>query len=273
MMNDVIKLRRCVLNITARCNLRCKLCVMGAPYYEVPPHYSYEIIAKSIDRIFDIVETSQWIEFSGGEPFLHEDLHKMIPKAMEYQDRFETLQILTNGSIMPSLRIQEQILAYKDKIMVMVSNYGENLSRKADEIIAFCEKHQIKMDIKKYYGDEQHFDGWVDYGGFEKRNHTEEKLCSLFKNCGSTKMEGCFTTHGGQMHWCVPSARGMKLLGEIPDCKEDYIDLFDESLTIQQQKEKFRKMQTAKYISACQYCDGFLSSSNKSKRYPAAEQI
>lgn len=272
-MSDIIKLRRCVLNITARCNLKCKLCVMGAPYYDVPPHYSYDIIAKSIDRIFDLVDTSQWIEFSGGEPFLHEDLHRMIPKAMEYSDRFETLQILTNGSMMPSKAIQEQLILHKDKIMIMISHYGEHLSRKVDEITDFCETHHIELDVKKYFGNQQHFDGWVDYGGFEKRNHNEETLCSLFKNCGSTKMEGCFTTHGGQMHWCVPSARGMKLLGEIPDCKDDYIDLFDETLTTEQQKQKFKTLQNTKYISACNHCDGFHGTSDKSKRYPAAEQL
>lgn len=272
MENNII-LRRCVLNITARCNLRCKLCVMGAPYYDVPPHYDYDVIAKSIDKIFTLIERTQWIEFSGGEPFLHGDLSLMIPKAMEYKEQFDVLQILTNGSIMPSAKVQEQLILHQDKIMIMISNYGENLSKKVKDIQTFCEDNKIKLDIKKYFGSEQHFDGWIDYGDFRYRNHTEENLKYLFKNCGATRMDGCFTTHGGQMHWCVPSARGMKLTKEIPDNPHDYIDLFDDSLSIQEQRKKFVKLQNAKYISACNYCDGFEVGTNRNKRYPAAEQI
>ena len=269
-MNDKLSLRRAVLNITAKCTLKCKHCVMGAPYYKNPPHYKYEIIEKTIEKMFAIVDHIQWIEFSGGEPLMHEELGKMMEKLMEYHSQFDKLLIMTNGTLLPRGDVAEIMKKYHESIIVMMSHYGE-LSRNADKLIAFCNENNIACEVKKYYGEEQHYGGWVDYGDFHKYNRNEEILKEMYQRCGATKMKGCFTTHGGQMHWCVPSARGMKLTNKIPDNKEEYIDLFDESMTVEMQREKIKKMQNAEYISACDYCAGF--SEENSIRIKAAEQV
>lgn len=271
-MAETVNLRRCVLNITARCTLKCKLCVMGAPYFQDPPHYSLETISKTIDRLFQVVDHVQWLEFSGGEPFVHGDLAEMIEKAVTYSTHFEKLQILTNGTLLPQDRLYQAMIKHREKIMVMISHYGE-LSRHADALEQLLKDGGIEVDVKKYYGEDQHFGGWVDYGGFQKRGKTQQELEQVFARCGATKMEGCFTTHGGQMHWCVPSARGMKLLKEIPDCPEDYIDLFDETLTVAQQREKILLLSKKKFITACDYCSGDHGTQDSSKRHKAAEQL
>jgi len=245
---------------------------MGSPYYETPPHYDYETIAKTIDRMFEIIDYIEWVEFSGGEPLLHKDLFKMIGKMMQYRSKFDKLLLMTNGTILPDGKLAEQIIEHKDKIIIMMSHYGE-LSKKADEIIAFCDKNNVQLDVKKYYGEEQHFGGWVDYGDYHKYNRSVGELIDIYSNCGATKMQGCFTTHGGQMHWCVPSARGMKLIGKIPDNKDEYIDLFDETMSIEEQREKILAMKQKKYISACEYCGGNLGTTDSNLRFKAAEQI
>lgn len=271
-MSETIRLRRAVLNITVRCTLKCKLCVMGAPYFENPPHYEYDVIEKTIDKMFEVVDYIEWIEFSGGEPLIHKDLDKMIHKIMEYGDRFDKLLIMTNGTILPKGSLADAFIKYHDRMLVMLSHYGD-LSTHAEEFIEFCEKNDVGLDVKRYYGEEQHFGGWVDYGDFEKRERTTEELETIYHNCGATKMQGCFTTHGGQMHWCVPSARGMKLTGKIPDNKDEYIDLFDETMTIEMQREKILEMQSRKWISACEYCVGDLGTTDPDKRFKAAEQV
>lgn len=271
-MTERIELRRSVVNITARCTLKCKLCVMGAPFYENPPHYSYEVIEKTIDKYFQLVDYVQWYEFSGGEPFMHKDLHKMVEKTMEYSDQFDKLLILTNGTLMPSEDLMKVLKKYKDKMVIMISHYGD-LSNRAEDLIELFEGIGIELDVKKYYGDEQHFGGWVDYGDFKKYNRSEEELERIFIHCGATKMCGCFTTHGGEMHWCVPSARGMRLLGVIPRDKSDYIDLFDESLSIEEQRAKILSVNEKKYLKACDYCSGDHGTHDVTKRHKAAEQI
>lgn len=271
-MSERVELRRSVINITARCTLRCKLCVMGIPFYKDPPHYSYETIAKTIDRHFEVVDFVKWFEFSGGEPFIHKDLDRMVKKTMEYSEQFEKLLIITNATLMPSENLLKEMIKFKDKIIVMISHYGE-LSTKADELIALLDREYIEADVKKYYGEEQHFGGWVDYGDYNKFNRTEEELTEIFKNCAATKMGGLFTTHGGQMHWCVPSARGMKLLGVVPQDKSDYIDLFDDNISVEQQKEKILSIINKKHIAACDHCSGLHGTTDMSKRHKAAEQV
>lgn len=271
-MEERLEVRRTVLNITARCTLKCKMCVIGSPYFENPPHYEYDVIAKSIDKMFEIMDYIEWTEFSGGEPLIHKDLDRMVAKMMEYRDQFDKLLIMTNGTILPQGNLAEELMRSRDKILIMMSHYGE-LSCKAAELEGFCKANGLEIEIKKYYGEEQHFGGWIDYGDYHKYNRSEEELEKIYKNCGSTQMKGCFTTHGGQMHWCVPSARGMKLLKNIPDNPEEYIDLFDEGMTAAQQRAKVLRMQNRNYISACDYCVGTFGTDDMSKRVKAAEQL
>lgn len=271
-MNTKIELRRSVINITARCTLKCKLCVMGAPYYENPPHYNYETIEKTIEKYFQVVDYVQWFEYSGGEPFMHTDLDKMVSKCMEYSTQFEKLLILTNGTLLPRKELLEELVKHKERIIIMISHYGTH-SSKAEELQALLETNGIEVDVKKYYGEDQHFGGWVDYGQFQKYNRSEEELESIFKHCGATKMSGCFTTHGGEMHWCVPSARGMRLLGVVPRDQSDYVDLFDEEKTIEEQKQKIISISQKKFITACDYCSGDHGTTDISKRHKAAEQV
>ncbi len=271
-MSDRIEVRRTVMNITARCTLKCKMCVMGVPYLKNPPHYSYEVIEKSIEKMFAIMDYIEWTEFSGGEPLMHQDLDRMVAKMMEYKNQFDKLILMTNGTILPQGRLAEELIKHKDKIIVMMSHYGD-LSKNAEPLIAFCQDHAIPIEVKKYYGEEQHFGGWIDYGDYHKYNRSETQLKEIYQNCGITQMKGCFTTHGGQMHWCVPSAKGMKLTQDIPDNREEYIDLFDETLTIAEQKAKVRRMQNREFISACDYCIGIFGTDDPSKRIQAAEQI
>jgi hypothetical protein len=244
---------------------------MGCPYYENPPHYSLDTIEKTITNFFRIIDHVRWYEFSGGETFLHKELPQMIQKIMEYRDRIDKLLIFTNATIWPPDGLQKVICDNAGKMLIMISHYGK-LSPYADEISKWCAENNVECVIKKYYGDDQHFGGWLDYGDYSKLNRSAEELRKVFTLCGSTKMNGTFTTHGGQMHWCVPSARGMKLLKKIPNAENDFIDLFDESLSIQEQREKIKALSARDYITACDYCLGDFGE-GITKRYPAAEQV
>jgi hypothetical protein len=244
---------------------------MGCPYYEKAPHYSLDIIEKTITKFFQIIDHVRWYEFSGGETFMHKDLPQMIQKVMEYRDRLDKLLIFTNATLRPTGGLQDAIRENNDKMLLMISHYGK-LSPYAEEISKWCADNNVECVIKKYYGDDQHFGGWLDYGDYSKLNRSEDELRKVFALCGSTKMNGTFTTHGGEMHWCVPSARGMRLLKKIPRMENDFIDLFDESLSIEAQREKIKALSSRAYITACDYCLGDLGE-GITKRYPAAEQV
>ena len=84
-------------------------------------------------------------------------------------------------------------------------------------------------------------------------------------------MGGNWRTRDGKVHWCSRSQRGMEL-GLIPDCPEDYVDLFDNSTRAEKQ-EKFRRIANAPCLSACDRCSGDQGTDDQQKRYPAAEQM
>lgn len=263
-------LRRAVLNITYRCNLRCKLCVTGGPRYKVAPHYSFNYLAETMHRFFKIVDYVEWYEISGGEPFIHPDLAELIDCAMSFKKQFDKLLIITNGSLLPHLAVISAMQRHAADIIVFISDYGE-LSSNVKELTELLLSLNIDCKIKSYHGDNQYFGGWVDYGSWERRNDSPTDLAAKFKRCGASKMQGIFTTHAGTMHWCVRSAKGLVVDKLIPEEASDYIDLFDDALSVEQQRSKIVSLFIKPYISVCNYCDG--DGDNAQRRYPAAKQL
>lgn len=56
----------------------------------------------------------------------------------------------------------------------------------------------------------------------------------------------------------------------IPYTEEAYINLLDESTSVEWQKEKLIKLLSAKYTISCAYCDGLTENFTK---YRVAEQL
>ena len=96
-MNEIIKLSNTTLVVTFRCNLNCKLCAVSAPYYKEPPHYSVELLKKSIDRYFEAVDHVDKFTVNGGEPLVHPQIAEIMDYALKYIDRMDMLEIITNG--------------------------------------------------------------------------------------------------------------------------------------------------------------------------------
>ena len=260
------------LTLTLRCSLKCKLCVADVPQYTVAPHFSFEYLSECLKKAFSIVDHVERMQLSGGEPLLHKDIAKIWKETMKYQDKFDNLGIFLNGTVKLSDELLDVIKQYDtNKFMFYVSHYGA-VSSKADEIIAQLEENNLKYSVKKYYGENQHMDGWVDYGNYEYFDYTENELKSIFQNCGVCQMGGIWSVRFGEIHRCTRSASGMSR-GLIPKIEEDYIDLFDKQKSIQEQKEKLVRLMSKDYITACKYCPGDFGTKDKTKRYPAGEQI
>lgn len=260
------------LTLTLRCTLKCRLCVADISKYDKRPHFSAGYLIDSLDRAFQIVDKAERMQLSGGEPLLHEDIVRIIEKTMEYQDRFGNLGIFLNGTLAMSNELLHCILQYDpSKFMFYLSHYGKH-SPKAEELVAQLEAHHLNYAVKKYYGESQHMNGWVDYGDYRLQNYSESQLAQIFQNCGVCQMGGIWSIRFGEIHRCTRSASGMSL-NKIPRVEEEYIDLFDESKSIAEQREKMLWLMNKKYITACRYCPGDFGTNDASRRYPAGEQM
>ena len=69
--------------------------------------------------------------------------------------------------------------------------------------------------------------------------------------------------------WPCPPARRRRQLG-LSDDYSEYINFFDDSLSIEEQQEKIRLIYEKKSLSACAYCSGLCEDS---ERFIPGEQM
>lgn len=155
-------------------------------------------------------------------------------------------------------------------LSVFFSNYGE-ISYRGKELMDCFAANGLSFSEKKYYGENQHCDGWVDFGGWECRRYTEGQLNSIYERCSMHTM-GFTVVQEGQIHLCRKSYRGMEL-GAIRHAESDYMDMFDETTTVEEKRAHLRKMLQLPYLQACNHCNATYYVHDISKRYQPAEQL
>lgn len=267
----MFELNKFSLIITTRCNLKCRYCCEYVPQNTPFPDMTVEEERRILSAIFEVCDRINTLHLTGGgEPFLHVKLSEMIDEAMKYSDKFNRLMLFTNSTIPVSENLLDSIKKYTDKIVVQLSQYGINPERE-QAVAKLLLSNGVNCKIEKYYGDEQSFGGWVDFGAWEKHDRTNEQIEQVFRNCAVTRdMHGNWRTRSGKVHWCSRSMRGMEL-GLIPDDPNDYVDLFDNT-GIEEKRVKFNRIAESKGLSACDMCSGNQGTDDKSKRFSAAEQ-
>ena len=267
----MFELGKLSLIIITRCNLHCKLCCEYVPQNKPFPDMTVEEAERILAAAFDVIDHVNTLHLTGGgEPFLHRQYAKLVEAAMRYSNRFDRLMLFTNTTVPISEELLETMRRYRDRILVQTSRYGINPERE-QKILDTLQNAEINCKIVKYYGDEQDFGGWVDFGPWDAQGAAPEKLTQRFAGCAVTKaMHGNWRTRDGKVHWCSRSQRGMEL-GLIPGRPEEYVDLFDET-SREEKQEKFRRIAGCRYLSACDRCSGDQGTEDVSLRIKAAEQ-
>lgn len=269
MGSEKLVLKGTGLTSTLRCTLKCKLCCTFSPYYHPPKHFDYNFLAETVDRYFKVVDSVGKFTISGGEPFIHEDLDKVITKISEYFNRIGVLEIITNGTVKPSGKLLDVLEKYKDNVSLMIDEYG-HLSDKVGLISTLLQERGVDFRIRNYGPDNPHCGGWVDFGDFSLKHGTKKEVEEKFSKCAyPRKLQFCFSIMDGEIHPCTPSRRCMEL-GIIPKDPDEYVDLFDDSISIEEQRQKIRKILYSKSLAACGYCNGIC---DDSVRYIPAEQL
>lgn len=265
---DKCELDRTSLTITYRCNLKCRLCSMHVPYYEVPPHFTYEILAKSIDRYFEIVTSVGMFTISGGEPLSHKELPQILLHLLQYSNQIGSIEIVTNGTFVPGQELVDVLIKNREKIVFLVDNYGE-ISTHVNEIKELFEGLNINHRIRKYYGEDAHCGGWVDFGDFTQKWFSQEEVEKIYNKCALPKKLHCFQITGGEMYSCSRSRRCAEL-NIIPKDENEFLGLFDVNTTVEQQRKKIHDLLNKKSLLGCAYCNGMCEDS---PRFTPAEQL
>lgn len=261
------------LIILTRCNLRCRLCCEYVPQSRPFPDMTVEEARRILEAVFQVAEHINTLHLTGGgEPFLHPQLATLVETAMEYQQQFDVLMLFTNSTVPIPPELLETLARHREKILVQLSLYGRFPDRE-NAAVQMLKDHGIRCKVEKYYGEDQSFGGWIDFGQWESYGRTPHELEHVFRNCSVTNiLHGNWRTRDGRVHWCSRSQRGTEL-GLLPDTPEDYVDILDPDLTVEEKRAKFTKIASARFISACDHCSGDQGTSDQSRRFAAAEQI
>lgn len=265
---NTCELSRTSLTITYRCNLKCKLCSMCVPYYEIKPHFTYEFLSKTIDKYFEAVSFVNMFTLAGGEPLIHNEISKILEHLLKYSNQIGKIEIVTNGTIIPSMELLEVIRLNKEKICIMVDNYGE-VSDHVNEIDQVLKNFDINYRIRKYFGDDAHCGGWVDFGDFSQKCFNEDEMEKLYAKCALPQKLKCFQITNGEMYPCSRSRRCMEL-NITPKNENEYINLLDEALSIDEKINRIINFDNLKSLSGCAYCNGMC---DDSPRFAPAEQL
>lgn len=266
-MDDKLILRRLAIIPTLVCTLNCKLCSNYIPMFRNNvKHVPVDELISDLDKIFEIVDYTTWLQYVGGEIFMRKDLHELYDYSLEkYSDRFDKLILITNATVLPCNEDVISLKRYGDRLQVQISDYGE-YSYKLKEMVDLFESHGIPYIIKKYHGDVQHYGGWIDNTSFEDRGRTEKELIEQHKNCGQVAM-GNYHMYRGKIQGCARSLLASEL-GRIIPAERDYVDLYDDTKTIKEKRDIIRHFNDKPRVS-CRSCASFLDTTN---RYNAAEQ-
>lgn len=268
-MMKKISMSNVSLVITLRCSLKCKLCTAFAPYYKQAPHFSYETLTKSIVRYFELVERVEKFTINGGEALLHENLPNIINFVQKYIDRIGMLEILTNGTLVPSERLLES-LKRSPKINILINNYGTSISTKIPEIVSAFQKNNITYRLRDQNAEKDYCGGWVDISDLSNKNRSKDETAELFSHCVYPGAFKCFAIFGDKAYICGVYLR-CKTTGVIPDQPMEYVDFSDDSVSSPEEKiNQIQNFFARKFFSSCEYCNGFCP---ESKRFTPAEQL
>lgn len=260
------------LIILTRCNLRCKLCCEYVPQSRPFPDMTIDEECTILNALFTVVDRVTTLHLTGGgEPFLHPQLAEMVECAMRHTDKFDRLMLFSNSTVPIKPQLLEALKRHKNKLVVQLSQYGINPAHETETAKMLMDAG-VTCKVEKYYGDNQSFGGWVDFGEWKSYGRSPQELSHVFQNCAITRdMRGNWRTRDGKVHWCTRSQRGMEL-GQLPDDPNSYVDLLDNT-SREEKRKQFRKIANLRYLSACDHCSGDAGTSVEGKRFHAAEQM
>lgn len=248
-------IKRTTMNITTYCNLRCKHCLAFIPYYKDPSHVTIEEAKKVLCTYFQVVDSVEHFTVTGGEPLLNKDVCAILKEVFRYESQVTgSIDFVTNSTIEISDDILDVFEAHKDHTKIVLSDYGPDLSIKMESIREKLEKRGIPYRVSKFYGDDLYCDGWIDFSDHSLKWKTEEEREANAQKC-IQRIGKYFAIYNGELHSCSRSFWRIKQ-GIIPKVKGEYVDLLDETMTIEEKRKDLMKMYGLKSSISCAHCVG-----------------
>jgi len=236
--NNLLIMPYLELCVTPLCTLRCRKCANFMPLYSHGSHYSVETVLQPFDKVMSSIDSVLWFRILGGEPFLHPDLDIII-RHCSSNKKIEHVEIVTNGTVLPSKDMMRTLKETKSKIYI--SNYGYASCRK-DLLIRELEKNNIPYKFNEILE-------WEDMGDGQRFEYSNKQVRDVYAACTNI----CKTIVQGELHVCPRSAHGTGL-GIIAKKIGNYVDVTEENSSTL--RAAIRALYDVECIEACYHCIG-----------------
>jgi organic radical activating enzyme len=266
--------------VTLHCNLNCKLCNTGVPFRKNPMKFEAEDITAAIRSYFSVVKFVRKLSFTGGEPFLRLDIGEIIQNTLDYQEQFDILEIITNGTIVPNDSVLDILEEQNHKIFILIDHYG-SLSKNADKFSQILTERKVKHLVRKYYGEDVYHHGWVDLTQFRKMN-TPEQAKKVYHKCAVPnvlkKVSGAYkeillnnkdSLYGvytvlvnGIVYRCMRPFLAVERGIDFPT-EGQFVSIVDHHKSLEQVNDEIVKMFSLEYPAICEYCPGMCDDSQR----------
>lgn len=248
LLNKKVSIPQIDFLITTNCTLNCENCASLIPCYDYEKRHnlSFKQFKSDLDDLLSVVDKIYRLKLIGGEPFLVEDLNEMLEYVCK-QKQVISVEITTNGTIIPDDKICETLKKYSRKALVVLSDYSENKDLnciKFDEIKNKLEKYDIYTVFSKY--------NWFEIGNISWRNKTNNELIQSFEQCWQ---KDCLAFSEGVLYNCTRTAAIARLTDfQVPQSEFVNIRDQDKSSLLNKLNQFFAK----EFFSTCAFCNTVL---------------
>jgi organic radical activating enzyme len=228
--------------VTMKCSLRCKDCANLMQYFSKPAHSDFELMTRSLEKIFTVVDHVFEVRVLGGEPFMYGDLHRYIEFIKQYSAKYDMLLTLTNGTIIPNQRNLDALKG--QKITLQISDYNSP-RQKLPELLRVCEQNGIITKVLKDFR-------WQNSSRIRQYGRTDAENAELLRRCA---VRGCATITDGKLFYC-PIAGNMYTLRAVPKEHHVFVPLLDTSIPDGAIRERINTLMHTKQLKTCDFCGG-----------------
>lgn len=240
--------------VTTKCTFNCINCNMLMPYYKKQKDYSYEQLTKDADLFFILVDFVTSFVIIGGEPFLYIDLIKYLKYIGEhYGKKIGNIQLITNGSVLPSIELLQVIKKYNIEIRISDYTLSIHYEKRIRDFIQLLDKYEIKHI--EFIQTE-----WIDFGfphDIVNMGKTKDELRKHMLNCHGM----CHWLHSGKYFYCSNAWAAQECGMFRLKAKNDYIELNELIEDHEDGKHRLVDFYMGNlpdgYMSFCKFCRGF----------------
>ncbi len=233
-----------VVSVGQACNFKCKNCGTMAPYSPKEiKRYDCDDIIKSLENILKVVKKIRLLQIQGGEPFLYNDLEKLL-RFVTSSGKIDRIEVATNGSVKPGDSLFS--LMKEKNVGVRISDY-KIVPVEAETLYKKCRDMGIKV---KYYTFTSGKSKWYYKGLDEMEKDNNDKKCrDRFAAC---RNNGCLTLERSRLYYCSRAVNA-GIIQHFTEKATDYC-LVDGDPDFAKRLANY--IVKKHFMEACRYCHG-----------------